>query len=76
MSRCTHSDCFTCPYPDCISDCGPKVARSKRKKLSPSEAKIRRAESNKKYYQKNKAMYSQLHKENYEKRKERKNGIH
>ena len=69
MSNCHHNDCFTCPYKDCISDRGPKTQTKKREKLSPDELKIRKRESNKKYYAKNRAKISELHRSYYSKKK-------
>ena len=71
--KCTHNDCFSCPYDDCISDVAPKGSGGKRKKLSPQEVKMHRQETNKKYYSKNQTKYSQIHREYYRKRKEREN---
>lgn len=74
--KCTHNDCFSCPYQDCISDVAPKGSSGKRKKLTPSEAKINRQKTNKKYYAKNHPRISQLHREYYRKKKEsERNGI-
>jgi hypothetical protein len=75
MNVCNHNDCFTCPYPDCICDAVSKNTTKKRQKLSPEEAKIRKARANKKYYDKNAARISQLHRENYKARKERRKGM-
>ena len=48
---CEHSDCFTCPYDDCISDIGPMEQRKKpgRKKLPPEELRKHRLAYNRKY---------------------------
>lgn len=67
--KCTHNDCFTCPYDDCICDLAPKGTTGKRKKLTQEEAKARRAQYNKKYYDKNRSKYQQLHRDYYRKKK-------
>lgn len=67
--ECTHKDCFTCPYSDCIMDIAPGKAARKRGKLSAEEKKIRKAEANKKYYAKNQSRYQQLHRDYYRKKK-------
>ena len=73
MSKCNHDNCFTCPYPDCIVDGEIKKNRVKRRrKLPAEEAKRRRAENNKRYYEKNRAKYSELHRQNYQRRKAKK----
>lgn len=71
MNRCKHNDCFTCPYDDCISDIAPKGTTSKRRNLSPDEKKIRKAQTNKKYYDKNRTRISELHRDYYRRRKEK-----
>lgn len=37
--KCNHDNCFTCPYPDCISNVEVEPERKKkgRKKLPPEE---------------------------------------
>ena len=70
MIKCKHDDCFTCPYPDCISDIAPKGTRKKRQKLTKEEAKRRKSEYNKKYYRKNDARISELHRKYYKDKKE------
>ncbi len=45
--KCTHDDCFTCPYPDCIYD-KAKVKSDKPKRTTD------RSEYWAEYYQKNK----------------------
>lgn len=54
--KCGHDDCFTCPYPDCISDVhvGPYAKRG-RKPLPPEEKAKRRKAYNKAYTEKHKA---------------------
>lgn len=68
--RCTHDDCFTCPYPDCVMDSTPRGSARKRSKLSPTERKIRKSIANKKYYEKNQSRFQALHREYYRKKKE------
>jgi len=75
MSRCTHNDCFTCPYKDCISETGPKGTGQRRKKLSSEEVRKHKAETNKRYYYKNREKISALHRKYYqEKKKDVKDG--
>ena len=47
---CTHNDCFTCPYEDCIKtvEVGTDAKRG-RKPLDPEERKKRRRAYNAKY---------------------------
>jgi len=49
---CEHDNCFTCPYPDCISKTEPKKRKKGRKKLPPEERQKRRRLRNKIYYAK------------------------
>lgn len=49
---CLHDDCFTCPYPDCISKTEPKKRKCGRKKFPPEERMKRRRLRNKVYYEK------------------------
>lgn len=53
---CTHTDCFTCPYEDCISnvEVEPDRKRRGRKPLPPEEKKKRISARNHDYYSKNK----------------------
>lgn len=67
--KCRHNDCFTCPYPDCISDKVKKGDKKSRGKLSPEELKIHKQEANKKYYNKNRAQISEWKREYYKKKK-------
>ena len=62
MNRCNYHDCFSCPYPDCISGTPPRGASKKRKKLSKDEAREHRNESNKKYWHKNRGWINEQRK--------------
>ena len=42
--KCTHNDCFTCPYEDCISSKDPGKKRPGRKRLPPEVRKRHRKE--------------------------------
>lgn len=61
--KCTHNDCFTCPYNDCISDVEvtPEGKKKGRKTLPLEEKKRRRkiynATYNKKHQQDNHERY-------------------
>lgn len=72
--KCTHEDCITCPYPDCISSSGP-VNRVKkkpgRKRLSPEEKRARRKARDHRYYEKHKEKFSAYYKEYNKKNSER-----
>ena len=56
--KCEHTDCMTCPYPDCIStNNGPANQPKKkpgRKKLPPLEKKQRKQRYQHDYYEKHK----------------------
>lgn len=54
---CTHNDCFTCPYDDCISNVEVDPVRKKkgRKPISAEEKARRRKIYNQRWYEKNKA---------------------
>lgn len=43
--KCTHNNCFTCPYKDCISnvEVDPKRKKPGRKRLTPEEREQRKA---------------------------------
>lgn len=71
MNKCNYHDCFSCPYSDCISDTPPRGASKKRKKLTQDEAKKHRIENNRRYYYKNRAKISELHRKNYQQKKQR-----
>ena len=50
---CQHDNCFTCPYPDCISGDGPvkkKKGKPGRKKLPPEVLKQNRQRYSHDYY--------------------------
>lgn len=65
---CEHSDCFTCPYDDCISDIGPMKERKKpgRKKLPPEELHKHRLAYNRKYNAEHKEKMGQYMKTYYQ----------
>ena len=68
MYKCTHEDCFTCPYADCIAIIhepnGKKNKRGRKATMTPEE----RAESKRKWMHN----YYQLHKDEIQaKRKEK-----
>lgn len=67
--KCTHNDCFSCPYDDCICETSPGRSSKKRQQLSPAEKKARKAQANAKYYAKNQSRYQQLHRDYYRKKK-------
>lgn len=65
---CTHNDCFTCPYPDCIVEGRVKYQPKKkrgRKKLSPEVLAQHRRE----YYEKNKEKYQEYYRKYYQEHK-------
>lgn len=70
MQTCSHNDCFTCPYPDCICDKVKKGDKRIRGKLTPDEKRRHKQETNKKYYNKNRAQISEWKREYYKKKKE------
>lgn len=41
IGGCTHGDCFTCPYPDCIVGNGKRQQKAK-KELTPEEIEKRK----------------------------------
>ena len=45
MTTCNHDNCYTCPYPDCISNVEVEPERKKpgRKKLTPAQREERKA---------------------------------
>lgn len=53
--KCTHDDCFTCPFEDCISQYGNTRSKRGRKPLDPEEKAKRRKAYNQTYYKKHKA---------------------
>jgi len=62
--QCTHKDCFTCPYPDCI--CNATVT-TKRQKLTPEERHRRALEYQRKYYATHKKYHADYYKAHAEK---------
>jgi len=51
--KCGHSDCFTCPFPDCIGEPSAPKSKSGRKPLSPEERAERRRLYCREYYKNN-----------------------
>ncbi len=47
--KCEHDNCLTCPYPDCISEKGPRK-KPGRKALPPEIKQAHRKAYCKKYY--------------------------
>ncbi len=54
--KCTHDNCMTCPYPDCISSEGPAGEKRKpgRKKIDPIVKKENERRRRQDYYLQNK----------------------
>lgn len=73
-NNCLHDDCFTCPYPDCISSKEPKKHKPGRKRLAPEEQKRRRREAQKKYSEANREAINRKHRAYYHSRKNGANG--
>lgn len=67
--KCSHDDCFTCPYPDCICDKAKKGDKKIRRSLTPEEKLRHKKEINKKYYTKNRARISEWKRDYYKKKK-------
>lgn len=80
--KCSHTNCLTCPYPDCISETGPmsesdatetenrpKKKRG-RKKLDPEVKKQRARDWQKQYYYAHKKEHAIKAREYYHKNKE------
>lgn len=73
---CLHNDCFTCPYPECISDKDPgEKKKPGRKKMNPEEKRKRKNAYAREYYQNHKEYYKEYmidyykeHKQEYRKR--------
>ena len=65
--KCSHNDCFTCPYPDCIAD-GKDLVEG-RKKLSPQELVERRKATQKRWYEKHKKERKEYYHKRYLKKK-------
>ena len=70
--KCTHNDCFTCPYPDCISDKDPVKKKRGRKRLPPEVKKRHRREQQKKYLDKHRKQINERQREYYKQRKSEK----
>ena len=47
---CTHKDCFTCPYEDCIDDSEPRKLRKKALKQDATEKTKKRREYMQNWY--------------------------
>lgn len=60
---CTHNDCFTCPYGDCISNKEPEKPKAKkgRKKMPPEEKSQRKKLKCKEYYEQHKEKYREYY---------------
>lgn len=70
MEKCTHDDCFTCPYQDCISEVEVEPERKKkgRKKLPEEERKRRKKLRQHAYYESHIEKWQEL----YERQKKNK----
>ena len=68
--KCKHTDCFTCPYPECISEAGPAKNDVKRKKLDPQVRKQRARDYQKQYYLAHREECALYAKQYYERNKE------
>ena len=75
--KCNHTDCLTCPYPECISPSGPSKddsienrveTRGRKKKYF--NKKEHQKEYGKMYYQSHKKSISEWHKKYYAENKE------
>ena len=73
-AKCTHDDCFTCPYRDCISNREPVKRKKGRKRLPPEEKKRHRREQQRKYLDKHREQINERQREYYQKRKGRQQG--
>lgn len=68
-NSCEHDDCFTCPYPDCISSRDPKKRKAGRKRLDPEEKKRRIREAQKRFYYKHREKINEYQRQHYHKKK-------
>jgi hypothetical protein len=50
LNKCMHNDCFTCPYPDCISNTDPQKHKPGRKRKDPAEKARLHREKQRKWY--------------------------
>ena len=67
--KCTHDDCTTCPYPDCIKDDHMEKDRERHREHYKNN-RLKVLKRNKKYQQKNKAKIKAYQKAYREKNKE------
>lgn len=67
---CLHDDCFTCPYPDCVSAKGPY--KSKAIPVDLERQRKSKSEYDKKYYQAHREKKLADSKRRYEERKKAK----
>ena len=72
--KCTHNDCFTCPYKDCISDKDPVKKKRGRPPIPLEEKRKHRRERQRKYISKHREEINEKQRENYHKRKKRQQG--
>ena len=70
-AKCTHNDCFTCPYKDCISNKDPVRKKRGRPCIPLEEKKRHKKERQRKYIDKNRERINQKQRENYRKHKAR-----
>lgn len=69
---CEHDNCFTCPYPDCISDTEPRASgkgKPGRKKMNPEEVRQHRLEYQRRYNKEHKEKIYAHMKEYYKEHK-------
>ena len=73
LNRCMHDNCFTCPYPDCISNREPPgspFGKTERIKLSPEERKMRKRERQRRYDKLHKTERAAKAREAYKRKRE------
>lgn len=68
-AKCEHKDCFTCPYPDCISNKEPVKRKRGRKRLAPEEKRRHRREQQRNYVDRHREQVNESQREYYKRKK-------
>lgn len=66
---CQHTDCFTCPYKDCISNKPPVKGKKGRKKMDPELRAKHKKAWQQEYYKRNKEKQKEYYKAYYQEHK-------
>lgn len=67
---CEHDDCYTCPYPDCISKKEPEKKKPGRKRIDPALKRQHKLEYQRRYNKEHKEKINEFMKKYYQEHEE------